>query len=229
MSLTSSEQEESLLLACNLFHIIELLSQVCSELQLLLTCLQMSLLLVCLLLNPNGDNLHQIHTSFMTCRLMQNCWVPYCLVKHILILVYFSLFLILWCQHSVNGHTLFYRQCVLCLHWELMFHDFCYNCEVFGTIVHFLCRQVIFHSVTSLYFHFPRAEMCSWWPSVMVIVLPLALRIVILLLPWHMHTHSWFIHVSYIRGSGNSKRQFIGIYCIHFISVATLISNFAFF
>lgn len=61
-SLLSSEQAERLLVACDLFHIIELLSLVCSEQQLLLTCLQVSLVLVCFRFNPNGDNLYQIHT-----------------------------------------------------------------------------------------------------------------------------------------------------------------------
>lgn len=112
-----------------------------------------------------------------------------------LFLYSFPLFLILWCQYSVHGHTLFYRLCVLCLHWEIIFLAFCNNSEVFGTIVHFLCRQVIFHSIISLYFLW--AEMCSQWPSVMAIVLHLALRIVILLLPWHtlIHVmHTWIIH-----------------------------------
>lgn len=46
-SLMSSEWEDILLVACNLFHLIELLSQVYSEQELLFTPLQVGLVLVC--------------------------------------------------------------------------------------------------------------------------------------------------------------------------------------
>lgn len=57
-SLMSSEWEDILLVACNLFCLIELLSQVYSEQELLFTPLQVGLVLVCFLFNPNGDNLY---------------------------------------------------------------------------------------------------------------------------------------------------------------------------
>jgi len=70
MSLLSSEQEDILLVACNLFHLIELFSQVYSEQEVLLTPLQVGLVLIYFLFNPSGDHFYYINT-FMTCGLMQ--------------------------------------------------------------------------------------------------------------------------------------------------------------
>lgn len=71
MPLMSSEKEGIVSVACNLFGLIELLSQVYNEQELLLTSLQVGFVLFSFLFNPNGDNLYRIHTSFMTFGLMQ--------------------------------------------------------------------------------------------------------------------------------------------------------------